>query len=67
MNPFTCLQGFILTSLYICGLVYIPLQLFRFSQFLIVFPSNIHYRTEDLVCQNILNVTVQHAAAGPTQ
>jgi len=41
------------------SLVYIPLQLFQFLQFLFLFSFKIHYRTKAVVCQNILNTTAQ--------
>jgi hypothetical protein len=42
MNPFTCTQGSIITSLHICRLVYFLLQFFTIFSFLV------HYRIECL-------------------
>jgi hypothetical protein len=39
MNFFICIWSIIVTSIYLHSLVYIPLQLFQFSQFFVVFPS----------------------------
>jgi hypothetical protein len=52
MNPFMRIWSIIATSLYIHSVVYIPLQLLRFSQFLVFF--EMQYRTEAEVCQDIL-------------
>jgi hypothetical protein len=62
MNLFMCIQSMIVTSLYLHSLVYIFLQLFWFSQFLVVLFFEILYGTEAVVCQNILKTSVQYPA-----
>jgi len=46
MNQFMCLQSILVTSHYLNTLVYILLQLFCLSPFLIVFSSIYSYITE---------------------
>jgi hypothetical protein len=66
MKLLTHIQIVIVTSLYLQSLLYIPLKSFWFSQILVLFFFCIHYRTEDVVCQNILKVNALHTSVNPT-